>query len=102
MENENILEVVEFKLKKNIEKEDFLKAAYNMMNDLREQSGFLKRELLKEEENWVDIVHWDSLRHAKLAEKKILTLSKSLEFFNMIDKNTIKMNHFKKVREYKN
>ncbi|MCZ7362749.1 MAG: hypothetical protein O8C58_05380, partial [Candidatus Methanoperedens sp.] len=61
--NENLtIEIVEFKSLKGTDEKVFLEASDTMMKDLKKQSGFINRELLKsEDDQWIDIVHWRSL-----------------------------------------
>ena len=100
--NENItIEIVQFKSKEGTDEKAFLQASDAMMMDLKKQEGFIDRELLKSEDNqYVDIVHWKSLVNAELAAKNVMNISSYLEFFQMMDQDSIKMMHFKQIRRY--
>lgn len=100
--NENLtIEIVEFKLLKGPDEKVFLEASDTMMKDLKKQSGFINRELLKsEDDQWIDIVHWRSLADAELAAKNVMSIPSCLKFFKMIDEATLKMMHLRQVRKY--
>ena len=102
MTNDLAIELVQFKLAQGKDEKAFLEASDEMMIDLKKQSGFIDRELLKGENNlWVDIVHWKSLREAEQAAKNVMSIPSCLKFFEMINQESIKMMHLDQVREYK-
>ena len=98
MENETILEFVEFSLKPDSNKTDFLNSSYEMMIELRNQPGFIKRELLNQGKKWIDIIHWNSLNDVKRAAIKVLSLPRCNKFFDFIDEKSIKSEHFQKIK----
>lgn len=100
--NENItVEIVQFTSKEGIDEKAFLQASDAMMMDLKKQDGFIDRELLKSEDNqWVDVVHWKSLANAELAAKNVMNSPTCLEFFQMMDQDSVKMMHFERIRRY--
>lgn len=102
MKDNLTVELVQFKLAKGKDEKAFLEASDEMMIDLRKQSGFIDRELLKGEDNeWIDVIHWENLAEAKLAAKYVMSIPSCLKFFEMIDQESIKMMHLDQVREYK-
>jgi heme-degrading monooxygenase HmoA len=85
MSNE-LIEVVEFKLAKGTDEKAFLEASDTMMPDLRKQSGFIRRELLRDADGqWLDIIHWKSRAEFEQAGRNVMSIPSCLRFFEILD-----------------
>jgi quinol monooxygenase YgiN len=101
MEHSKVVEIARFKMAEGVKEEDFLKAADAMTDELKVQGGFIRRELLRDEEGrWTDIVHWQSWTDAQQAAGKVMDLPKCLNFFQMLDRNSVDMSHVALVKSY--
>jgi hypothetical protein len=94
------VEVVQFKLAGGVDEKAFLEASDAMMPELGKLSGFITRELLKGEDEWMDIVHWNSLDEARQAAAKVMSIPACLRFFEMIDQSGLKVSHLEQARSY--
>lgn len=81
----SITQLIEFRLIEGIDDTSFLKAARAQSRFLKQQKGFIKKELLKAENNqWVDISHWTSTEEAQKAAQEFLTHPSSYPYVLMI------------------
>ena len=66
-----IVKIIQYKLFKGKDEKAFLSASDALMPKLAKLSGFIKRELLKDESGtWFDIVYWKSMKQAKSLKEK--------------------------------
>lgn len=101
MSENRAVELVLYKAVEGTGEDDFLEASDAMMSDLMGLSGFIDRELAKNEDGyWLDIVHWNSLEEAQQAANDALNIPSCLAFFEMIDDADMKMMHFEGIRTY--
>lgn len=101
MGNSLTFEVVQFKLAQGTDEGEFLKAADAMLPDLKKESGFISRDLLKDEnDQWVDIARWKTEAEAKTAGDNFMNYPSCLKFINMIDQSTLKIGFFVLTRTY--
>lgn len=92
------IEVVLFKLKPGVEDMAFVAAAEAMLPDLRTVPGFVRRELLRGDEDlWVDVVHWRSLSEALAAMDLMMTQPSAGAFMAALDEQSIEMLHLQQV-----
>lgn len=92
------IEVVLFKLKPGVEDMTFVAAAEAMLPDLRTVPGFVRRELLRGDEDlWVDVVHWRSLSEALAAMDLMMTQPSAGPFMAALDEQSIEMLHLQQV-----
>lgn len=95
-----VVEIVLFRLKEGIRREDFLQAADALMLDLRRMSGYIERELLSDASGqWVDLVRWRSLDEALAAAEQFNTLPSARPFSAMIEPPS-RMLHVQRLRHY--
>jgi hypothetical protein len=87
------LEIVGFRLKPGTE-QGFV-AANNLVNDwLARQPGFLNRCLARHhDDNWVDVVRWQSREQALAAAGRILAEIGDCEAMQAIDPASVDMHH---------
>jgi hypothetical protein len=101
MNNQSVVEIVTFKLKAGASEQDFLQAANAIQTDLQTMSGYMSRELLKDEhDGWIDLIHWQSMEQALAAAEAMITLPGVGLFITMIDETSMTMRHLHQIRNY--
>jgi heme-degrading monooxygenase HmoA len=101
MNDNPTVELVLFRLKPGVEEAAFLEAADAIQSAVVEMGGFIRRELLRNEEGqWADVLHWNSLEEAHHAAEAILSDSRCDPFLGMIDEPSITMLHLQTARRY--
>lgn len=90
----NTIEIVLFELAEGVAENDFLNAVAAMQDDLNQMSGYIDRELSRDENGrWVDVLHWGSLEEATAAAEAIMSWPSGQTFGSMIDPESIQMLH---------
>lgn len=81
-----VIEWAEFELIEGVSEETLLKASEEVQNTfLKNQKGFVKRELLKGANNtWVDLVYWESMEDAQRAVKNVANSPACLAYFQLM------------------
>ncbi len=60
-ETATTVEIAEFEIGKEVDEDEFLRAADEMESDLESLSGFVSRELLEGPgRTWIDLLHWQT------------------------------------------
>ena len=96
-----IVKVIQYKLVKGTDEKSFLSASNKLMPKLAKLSGFIKRELLKDESGiWLDIVYWKSMKQARESEEKITAISECMKCINMMDSSSMKVMLFEQIQNY--
>jgi len=89
------IEVVTFNLKEGVSKEEGSKKLATLNDLVRTFDGFIKRSIsCNEQGKWVDIVYWTSKELAPDAAKSVAENPTAMEAFQVIDENSIQMNHY--------
>lgn len=99
----NIVEITQFKLVDGVAEKAFLEDATNVQKGfLEKQVGYAgTRQLLKGDGGeWVDIVHWESLKDAQKAQEAAMESETCMPMFSKIDPSSIKMMHLELVKKY--
>jgi len=97
-----IVEIIRYKLRKKAKLGDFLKAAENMVPDLKKQPGLIDWQLCREENrSWLEILHWNRMEEAKTAAKRVLELDSVKAFVKFIDEPTTESAYFEAVKKLK-
>jgi hypothetical protein len=93
------LEVVSYRLKKDVSVETFMKYVNMLQEALSGGNGFVKREVFYDGPNdvWVELAEWESLEAAKQCEAKIMQEPFMAEAMGLIDESTIHMYFVKQV-----
>jgi hypothetical protein len=96
------VEVAQFHLVEGTDEKAFLEAADAMQSEfLSNASGFIHRELIKGQyDEWMDIVHWNSLPEAEEAARQATNHPVCLRFFGMIDEMSMTIMYLQQIREY--
>jgi len=80
------IEIVIFNTKESVSAEQLIKSAQNMRTTLATWEGYQSRELVDlGEGKWADVVHWDNMESATLAQEKAMKSEVCLSFFALID-----------------
>lgn len=91
--DETIIEVVLFKTKPNVTEAQLATAAQALAPVLAARDGFMRRELVHDGAQWVDIVHWRDLAAAQAASEAVMAIPACQRFFAMIDQDSLRMLH---------
>lgn len=95
MENGVVIELVQFKKKSQFTDEELIEAGKAINSVLADFPGFITREQAKSGVNdWLDIVHWKNLECAVNASKEVMNIDICLNYFSMIDDETVQLKHF--------
>jgi hypothetical protein len=91
-----VTELVLFKLKEGVDKNTFLRAAHDLNHVLKADIlGFISRSLehTEDEEEWVDIVRWESMDNALEAMKIVESKSEFQSFVSLIEPKNAQIFH---------
>ncbi len=92
--NNRIIEIVTFKLTKDVNEEDFLKTIPASNDFIKSCDGFISRRLSCNDENiWLEHVEWESLEAAMAASKVFMKVDKLMPMMQAIDKESVTMSH---------
>lgn len=90
----SVAEIVIFKLNHDVSVEQLLSAAQGIDSILQKMPGFVSREFfLTTDDRWVDLVRWGTLEDAQRAAQEVMSITKCLEFFKLIDKKSMQFLH---------
>ena len=88
------VEVVIFNAKPNVPRQQMINAANSMLGTLKGWQGFISRELIElDQGRWIDIVHWENMQAAKVAQQKAMQSESCLLFFALIDEKQERIFH---------
>jgi hypothetical protein len=106
--NKITVEWAPFTLAEGVDEATLLAASEALQSEfISKQSGFISRELLKGEGNqWVDIIHWNSLAEAEQAARQAADSPICFKYFALMqnvdhDDPGAGVFHFERVRSYK-
>ena len=86
---------ISFKLKKGVSVEDFLLASEKCHNEvLSKQKGFISWEVLRNGDEWVDLVKWETMEDAENGETAGASHPAAHEFYAFINMSTCKIQRF--------
>jgi heme-degrading monooxygenase HmoA len=97
-----IVEVAMFKLNEGVTDQAFISEAAKVQESfLKNQKGYLDRELLKDENGqWFDILHWASMEEAQTAAQVMMQEAECQPFVQMINPQSIQMFHLVRQKEW--
>jgi hypothetical protein len=102
-----IVEWAPFQLAEGIDEATLIKISAAVQTDfLSKQSGFVKRDLLKGKDNqWVDILYWNSREEAEQAFKNAEKSPACLKYFSLMigpdpDDPSAGVSHFEQIMTY--
>ncbi len=90
-----VLELVVYQLHKGVSREQFLGTNHAVSSWIRQQPGFLSRELVYDAEGdgWVDVIWWETLEQAQAASQRSMTSESCAPMFALIDMESALMLH---------
>lgn len=90
-----VLELVVYQLHKGVSREQFLGTNDAVSSWIRQQPGFLSRELVYEAEGdrWVDVIWWETLEQAQAASERSMTSESCSPMFALIDMDSALLLH---------
>ena len=93
--SEKVLELVVFKLRDGVSREQFLGTDGGVSRWAREQPGFISRELSYDAEGdrWIDVVWWESMEAAQAAAERAMSSESCAPMFSLIDTESTLMLH---------
>lgn len=91
----HVLELVVFRLKEGVAREEFLATADAVSEWARSQPGFVSRDLshAAAEDRWIEVVYWARPADAEAAAKAAETSSACAPMFALIDMDSALMLH---------
>jgi hypothetical protein len=94
-EQSKVLELVVFKLRDAATREQLLGSADAVSEWVKQQPGFLSRELSYDAEGdrWIDVVWWRTMEDAKAAAEAALSSTSCAPMFTLIDGESTQMIH---------
>jgi hypothetical protein len=92
---EKVLELVVFRLRDGVSREDFLGTVDAVSRWIGAQPGFVSRELSHDEEGdrWIEVVWWRTLADARAAAERAMTSESCAPMFALIDMESALMAH---------
>jgi antibiotic biosynthesis monooxygenase (ABM) superfamily enzyme len=90
-----VLELVVYQLHKGVSREEFLGTNDAVSSWIRQQPGFLSRELVYEAEGdrWVDVIWWETLEQAQAASERSMTSESCSPMFALINMDSALLLH---------
>jgi antibiotic biosynthesis monooxygenase (ABM) superfamily enzyme len=90
-----VLELVVYQLHKGVSREQFLGTNDAVSSWIRQQPGFLSRELVHDAEGdrWVDVIWWETLEQAQAASERSMTSESCSPMFALIDMDSALLLH---------
>jgi hypothetical protein len=90
-----VLELVVYKLHEGVSPEQFLSTNDAVSSWIRQQPGFISRELVHDAEGdrWVDVIWWHTLEQAQAASDLSMSSESCSPMFALIDMESALMLH---------
>jgi len=99
---ERLVDIVNFKIVASSSVTKFLEASEKMTNNfLKKQNGFVSRQILQSEDNWADIVLWESQDAAMNAAQIMCENPSCGEFMAFLDQPSVTAQQFKIKQDFK-
>jgi hypothetical protein len=92
---EKVLELVVFKLREGVTREQFLGTVDPVSAWIAGQAGFVSRELSydADADRWIEVVRWDTMEDAHAAAELATTSESCAPMFALIDMDSALMAH---------
>ncbi len=87
--NTAIIEIVKWKCKPGVADLDMIKAADDLVPDLRSIGGFIQKTLYKNGDEWVDIYYWETLKDAHLSNERMAQKESLSRLFALVQPETV-------------
>ena len=97
---QSTIELVHYKIKAGVDPSQLNDFHPKLNAFVKSQPGFYYRTLVrKEDQSYLDIVHWESEEKAKAAEDKFMQQPWTAEFLSLLDEGSVKMERSPSVSE---
>ena len=94
-------EIVIYRLKANVNRDQFLEISARATQWLRNSPGYLDRELLEDDSGqWVDLVRWATMEDALAAASAFMETPEAAAFMDAVEPESITMLHPRRVVIY--
>ncbi|AMG29578.1 hypothetical protein AL542_03650 [Grimontia hollisae] len=92
---ENVIEIVQFKLKEGTDTAQFLADSEATLSFITKSEGFLYRSLSLNEETlqWTDVTYWKTMENAKAAFDDFMKHEQAQQMVSHIEENSVVMSH---------
>jgi antibiotic biosynthesis monooxygenase (ABM) superfamily enzyme len=91
-------EIVIYRLKADVDQDQFLEISARATEWLRNRPGYLGRELLEDESGlWVDLVRWATIDDALAAANAFMAVPEAAAFMDTVEPESIIMLHPRRV-----
>ena len=91
-------EIVIYRLKGELDRDQFLEISARATEWLRNRPGYLSRELLVDDSGlWVDLVHWATIDDALAAANAFMAVPEAAAFMDAVEPESITMLHPRRV-----
>ena len=92
------LEMVIYRLKGEMDRDQFLEISARATEWLRDRPGYLSRELLQDDSGqWVDLVRWATIDDALAAAAAFMAVPEAAAFMDAVEPESITMLHPRRV-----
>jgi hypothetical protein len=94
-------EIVIYRLKADVDRNQFMEISDRATDWLRNRPGYLGRELLEDDSGqWVDLVCWATMDNALAAANAFMEVSQAAAFMAGVEPESITMLHPRRVVRY--
>jgi quinol monooxygenase YgiN len=93
-------EIVLYRLKPDTNRDRFLAISAQATAWLQQQPGYLGRELLADDGQWVDLVQWASMDDALAAANAFMDVPEAAAFMALVDPDSVRMLHPGRIVTY--
>lgn len=96
-----VMDCVYFDLVESVSEEKFLEVSKRFNEEfVSKQKGYIRREVLKLENRWLDTVVWENSDLADVVAKTMHESEVVMEFMALIDTTTMEFKRFNMIEEY--
>ena len=94
-------EIVIYRLKVDVNRDQFMEVSARATEWLRNRPGYLGRELLEDDSGqWVDLVRWTTIEDAHSAAAAFMEIPEAAAFMDAVEPESIIMLHPRRVVLY--
>jgi quinol monooxygenase YgiN len=94
-------EIVIYRLKAGVNRDQFMEVSARATAWLRNRPGYLSRELLEDDSGqWVDLVRWTTMEDALAAASAFMEVPEAAAFMDAVEPESIVMLHPRRVVLY--
>ena len=101
MEMKGQFEIVVYRLKPDLNRDQFMEISTRATDWLRQRPGYLGRQLLEDDNgSWVDLVRWATMNDALAAAGAFMESPEAAAFMNAVEPESVIMLHPRLVVDY--